>query len=357
MTTAESEQLVPTGELEWEEGALKLLEHGPGHGPLMYRAALEDAARRLGKRRVTKEMVRDVCEDASSWGWEAVFAGSERSWEWEDLYAGFSGARDANEAASRMAAADDSLVESDIDFLVDIAGLSPGASVLDLGCGQGRLSIALAKRGFEVTGLDLSEQWLAVARAYAEHEGVDVRFVPTDLRDPPWKGIGAAAFDVAISAGVLFDTFSVFPESDAPSSLNEVQRLLKPGGFLFVCYAWDINFALRTAMVEPGGTAVVKSWFFDGSNYFSTDGAAFLFEDRYRVVDGQQSLYRRLIQIGRDGARRECRGVDRVYTPDELIKLVGEAGLVSRGHWSHTYPGYTEYNPTSGKLALLAQKG
>ena len=51
---------------------------------------------------------------------------------------------------------------TEVDFLLSLYPLQPGASILDVGCGTGRHSIELAKRGFNVTGLDLSEKMLEI---------------------------------------------------------------------------------------------------------------------------------------------------------------------------------------------------
>jgi cyclopropane fatty-acyl-phospholipid synthase-like methyltransferase len=51
----------------------------------------------------------------------------------------------------------------EVDFLIEELALPPGGSVLDVGCGTGRHSIELAKRGYAVTGLDLSTEMLARA--------------------------------------------------------------------------------------------------------------------------------------------------------------------------------------------------
>src|SRR3989454_9019472 len=59
-----------------------------------------------------------------------------------------------------------------VDGIVSLLGLDTGARVLDLACGHGRHAILLAKRGFDVTGYDLSEVFLERARADAEAEGV-----------------------------------------------------------------------------------------------------------------------------------------------------------------------------------------
>lgn len=71
----------------------------------------------------------------------------------------------------------------EVDFLVDLLQLRPGQTVLDVGCGTGRHSVELARRGLTVTGLDISEGMLAQARARADSAGVDVRWVQADATD------------------------------------------------------------------------------------------------------------------------------------------------------------------------------
>jgi SAM-dependent methyltransferase len=68
----------------------------------------------------------------------------------------------------------------EVDFLLEIFGLPPGGSVLDVGCGTGRHSIELAKRGYAVTGLDLSAEMLAIAADAAKAADVPVEWVHSD---------------------------------------------------------------------------------------------------------------------------------------------------------------------------------
>ncbi len=72
-------------------------------------------------------------------------------------------------------------------FLADqisrIRRLTPGNKALDVACGEGRNSIFLAKNGYRVTGLDISEVGLAKAAARAGMEGVTVDFLRVDLDD------------------------------------------------------------------------------------------------------------------------------------------------------------------------------
>lgn len=68
----------------------------------------------------------------------------------------------------------------EVDFLLEELNLAPGGSVLDVGCGTGRHSIELARRGYAVTGLDLSSEMLARAAAAAKTAVVHVEWIRGD---------------------------------------------------------------------------------------------------------------------------------------------------------------------------------
>ena len=70
---------------------------------------------------------------------------------------------------------------AEVDFLLSLYPLKPGASILDVGCGTGRHSIELAKRGYNVTGLDLSEKMLEVAKANAGD--AEIEWINADARN------------------------------------------------------------------------------------------------------------------------------------------------------------------------------
>src|SRR5262245_14293225 len=73
--------------------------------------------------------------------------------------------------------------EQEVAFLVDELELGPGARVLDVGCGPGRHALALARRGIEVVGVDLSPDFVELARAAGRAEGLALRFEIADVRD------------------------------------------------------------------------------------------------------------------------------------------------------------------------------
>jgi ubiquinone/menaquinone biosynthesis C-methylase UbiE len=68
----------------------------------------------------------------------------------------------------------------EVDFLLEELSLQPGSSILDVGCGTGRHSIELAKRGYTVTGLDLSSEMLTRAADAAKSAGVNVNWIRSD---------------------------------------------------------------------------------------------------------------------------------------------------------------------------------
>src|SRR5713226_3087198 len=81
----------------------------------------------------------------------------------------------------------------------------PGRSVLDLCCGPGRCSIALAKRGFSVTGVDRTKYLLDKARAKARATHVKIEWVQTDMRD----FVRADSFALVLS---MFTSFGYFDD-------------------------------------------------------------------------------------------------------------------------------------------------
>src|SRR5262249_49807808 len=106
------------------------------------------------------------------------------------------------------------------------AAIPARATVLELGCGTGQMSLFLANGQRRVVGADLAGASLELAAEAAGQMGVrGVLFVETDLRRP---GLGAQAFDVVCSLGVLHHT------PDPAASFARLPRLVKPGGFLVV---------------------------------------------------------------------------------------------------------------------------
>ena len=84
--------------------------------------------------------------------------------------------------------------DQEVDFLIDALGLRAGQRVLDVGCGPGRHALALAERGIDVTGVDASPDFVALARAAADARALPASFAVLDVRDLAYDG----EFDAAI---------------------------------------------------------------------------------------------------------------------------------------------------------------
>ena len=115
----------------------------------------------------------------------------------------------------------------EVDFIEAEAGGDRRKKILDIGCGTGRHAVELAKRGYEVTGLDLSETQLRKARTKAAEAGVKVEFIRADARN---FRLGRK-FDLAI---MICEGAFPLMETDEMNFqiLKNITRALKPDGKL-----------------------------------------------------------------------------------------------------------------------------
>ncbi|HEV2863747.1 MAG TPA: class I SAM-dependent methyltransferase [Pyrinomonadaceae bacterium] len=132
------------------------------------------------------------------------------------------------------------------DFIAGLfseGGAGPGSRVLDAGCGAGSYSIELARRGYEVTGLDASPRLLEEARRRAGGSGVRVTFQEGDLLDLKESG----RYDAVLCRGVLND---LLDDESRRRAFASFARALRPGGALvFDVREWEGT--LRRKSSEP----------------------------------------------------------------------------------------------------------
>jgi SAM-dependent methyltransferase len=195
-------------------------------------------------------------------------------------------------------------VGEDLDRIVDRAQVLPGASILDLGCGPGRYALALARRGYRVTGVDRTAAYLERARAQAGEEGLDVELVQADMRDFRRP----ETYDVVLS---LWSSFGYFEDpAENRRVLKNVHASLKEDGRLLMDMMGKEVLARRF---------VPRDW-------QEIDGRLLL-EER-RVTRDWSWTENRWILID-DGERYESVVSLWIYSAAELTRMLEEGGFAS----------------------------
>jgi SAM-dependent methyltransferase len=133
-----------------------------------------------------------------------------------------------------------------------LAAVADARRVLDAGCGGGRLTLAIAQAGAEVTGVDTSDTRLEQARKRASVAGIEPRLLEADFNAP--LPFADASFDAVTSR------LALMAADDPVATLRELRRVLEPGGRL-VTVVWaspaeNAWFAVpREAVAEVLGDA------------------------------------------------------------------------------------------------------
>jgi len=133
-----------------------------------------------------------------------------------------------------------------------------GPRVLDVGCGQGDLALELARRGFEVTGVDISGVAIDQARAKAAAAGLAVTF---DVQDATRLSLPAASFNSIFDSGLLHSLYRVGSDQ-VDAYLAQLPGLATPGCAVFIIAVsveagegWGVTEDfLRAAFAPPSWT-------------------------------------------------------------------------------------------------------
>lgn len=211
----------------------------------------------------------------------------------------------------------------EVDFLVAELGLEPGMRLLDVGCGPGRHSHEMARRGVEVVGLDISQRFVDLASASAP---AGATFHRGDARALAYE----QEFDAAIS--LCQGAFGLTGGPGAPldgdgAVLGGMARALRPGGVLAVS-AFSAYFQLRYLEDQDSFDALA------GVNHERTSVRA------------------------EDGGEAEVDLWTTCFTPRELRLLAASSGLVVRDIWSVTPGAYAAGPPSihTPELLLVAAR-
>jgi SAM-dependent methyltransferase len=196
--------------------------------------------------------------------------------------------------------------EAEVAFLIEEFALPKGASILDLGCGTGRHSVALAQQGFAVTGVDLSEHMLEKARMRAIAANVNATFVKDDATTFTCEPV----FDAAI--GLCEGAMGLLGQGDDPidrdlAVLGGIHAALKPGGRL-VINALNVFRVARMVGQDPEA-------------------------DTFDVMS-QTTLNTMTFETAEGPVKVPCR--ERMYTPTEFALMLRAASFTVEHIWGGT---------------------
>ena len=113
--------------------------------------------------------------------------------------------------------------QKEADFIEAVLDVVPPARMVDIPCGDGRLAVELAARGYRVTGVDLSRYFLKRAEKRANARGVEVAFHRGDMRMISWEDTHQAAF-------CMWGSFGYFDARGDADFIGAVSRSLRKGG-------------------------------------------------------------------------------------------------------------------------------
>jgi SAM-dependent methyltransferase len=222
--------------------------------------------------------------------------------------------------------------EKEVAFAEQALQLKAGATILDLCCGPGRHAVLFAQHGYRVTGLDLNNKYLEIARKSARAFNVTLDAIQADMRSVPFQD----RFDAIVN---MYSSFGYFEsEADDLKVLESAATAIKPGGRLFLDMLnreWAVaNFIENDWHSREDGTLYVE----------------------HRELDLASSrMHVTFTIVGPQGNRRDSVGHHiRLYTLTEITRLLERAELKVTG----VFGGFEaeRYGVDSRRMIVMAQK-
>jgi SAM-dependent methyltransferase len=232
--------------------------------------------------------------------------------------------------------------KTEADFLVKTLQCDPGAHLLDVPCGNGRLSFELASRGYWVSGLDISEEFVkeAISRLGppADASGTDKTPVPSGAQVEFILGDmcrieGEAIYDGAYCFG---NSFGYLLYSDMEAFLSGVARGLKPGA----------RFVVETGMAAESILPKLEE-----RMWYQIQDILMTIEHRYLA---EESCVDSEYTFVRDGKTETRKTKHWVYTVAEIRRMLERAGFAVREMFGSVKG--TPYTLGSNDLLIVAQR-
>ena len=193
---------------------------------------------------------------------------------------------------------------SEAKFLIDHLNCAPGAHVLDVPCGNGRLSFALAARGLRVTGVDISPEFIEEAHSIAAQSNStgDTEFILADMR----RLKTTTTYDAAYCFG---NSFAFLEYAEMVTFLGRLARTLRPGA----------RFLIETGMAAE---SVIQD--FEEQSCHELGDLSLTIKERYIATESCIDSEYIFEQNGKQETRvaREW-----IYTVAEIRRMLHRAGF------------------------------
>lgn len=216
-----------------------------------------------------------------------------------------------------------------IRSLKKVITITPQSKILDLCCGCGRYSIALAEQGYSVVGFDLSWDLLQCAVNEVKNRGFRIPFIRGDMRYLTFH----EEFDVVLNMFTSFGYFS--SDNDNLKTLNDIHRILKTKGWLVIDYINSNN---------------VKNNF-RPYDEIHNNGYRIIQERR---IDHNLNLIIKKIVIKENGDERTYCEKVKLYTKQDFMSMMKHTGF-SVVQYAGNYD-LKEYKPDSPRLIVIGKK-
>jgi SAM-dependent methyltransferase len=221
--------------------------------------------------------------------------------------------------------------EREAEFIARALGVASGGRLLDLACGYGRHAIALAARGYDLVGLDLSLDMLKAALARAQKASLAIKFVHGDMRDLNFQQVFDGAFCVDTS-------FGYFSEPENLMVLRGLSDALKSGGRLLLDVA-NRDYCLKSVPTR---------------NWWEGDGCLVQEDVEFDYVASRVAIKR--FSVFADGTQQESNISVRLYALHELTRMLQVAGFEIREVSGHRHTPGAFFGAESARLMVVAQK-
>lgn len=201
-----------------------------------------------------------------------------------------------------------------LNWLWDKLHLAPEQRLLDVTCGPGLYSVALAQRGLRVTGVDFGPASIAYAKKLAVEKGAadNCWFIQQDVRQMDFAG---SNFDAAL---LIYGQLAVFTRAEAQSLLNHIAQSLRHGGRLVV-------ELLNQDRVDKADS----TWWFTDNTGLWGDAPFLHLGERHWHADERISYERFHILHLESGQLDEVHLCDQMYAVDEMTAMMQQAGFTS----------------------------